>query len=319
MATSPGSLGAGPGAARPWRLSRRLLLLLLLLLPLLDAGYKEGNTKPVCGKPWWSEGLDVTRHWPWEVSLRIENEHVCGGALIDLSWVMTAAHCIQGNKDYSVVLGTSKLKSWDPLKVFSIPVKDIIVHPKYWGRTFIMGDVALLRLHTPAIFSKYVQPICLPEPSYNLKVGTQCWVTGWGQIKQRYSANSTLTPELQEAEVFIMDNKRCDRVYRKMAVVPHILPLVMQDMVCATNYGENLCNGDAGGPLACEVEDRWILAGVLSWDKACAKSQNPGVYSRVTKYSKWIKTQIGNGALSGPRASAWLLFLSWLLQPHMGP
>lgn len=85
------------------------------------------------------------------------------------------------------MLGTSKLKSWDPLKVFSIPVKDIIVHPKYWGRTFIMGDVALLRLHTPAIFSKYVQPICLPEPSYNLKVGTQCWVTGWGQIKQRYS------------------------------------------------------------------------------------------------------------------------------------
>lgn len=56
------------------------------------------------------------------------------------------------------------------------------------------------------------------------------------------TANSTLTPELQEAEVFIMDNKRCDRVYRKMAVVPHILPLVMQDMVCATNYGENLCN-----------------------------------------------------------------------------
>lgn len=83
-----------------------------------------------------------------------------------------------------MILGTSKLK---PLQASLIPVKDIILHPKFWGRTFIMGDMALLQLHSPATFSKYVQPICLPEPSYNLKVGTQCWVTGWGQVKQRFS------------------------------------------------------------------------------------------------------------------------------------
>lgn len=87
-------------------------------------------------------------------------------------------------KEYSVILGTSKLK---PLQAALIPVKDIIMHPKFWGRTFIMGDVALLHLHSPATFTKYVQPICLPEPSYDLKVGTQCWVTGWGQVKQRFS------------------------------------------------------------------------------------------------------------------------------------
>lgn len=90
-------------------------------------------------------------------------------------------------KEYSVILGTSQLKPLDPRKAISIPVRDIIMHPKYWGRTFTMGDVALLRLHAPAIFSKYVQPICLPEPTYNLKVGTQCWVTGWSQAKQRFS------------------------------------------------------------------------------------------------------------------------------------
>lgn len=86
-----------------------------------------------------------------------------------------------------MILGTPKLKPVDFPKGVSIPVKDIIMHPKYWGRTFIMGDLALLQLQTPAIFGKYVQPICLPEASYNLKVGTQCWVTGWGQVKQRFS------------------------------------------------------------------------------------------------------------------------------------
>nr|XP_035963572.1 putative serine protease 45 isoform X3 [Halichoerus grypus] len=283
---------------------------------LNEAGYKENTSIPVCGRPWWSEDLDVTRHWPWEVSLRLENEHICGGALIDLSWVVTAAHCIQGTKEYSVILGTSKLK---PLQAALIPVKDIVMHPKFWGRTFIVGDVALLQLLSPATFSKFVQPICLPEPSYDLKVGTQCWVTGWGQVKQRFSANSTLTAELQEAEVFIMDNKKCDQIYRKKSSIPHLVPLVLGDMICATNYGENLCSGDSGGPLACEVEGRWILAGVLSWEKACAKAENPGVYTRVTKYSTWIKKQISSGALSGPQTSAWFLLLFWLLQPQMDP
>lgn len=86
-----------------------------------------------------------------------------------------------------MILGTPKLKPVDFPKGVSIPVKDIIMHPKYWGRTFITGDIALLQLQTPAIFGEYVQPICLPEASYNLKVGTQCWVTGWGQVRQRFS------------------------------------------------------------------------------------------------------------------------------------
>lgn len=60
------------------------------------------------------------------------------------------------------------------------------------------------------------------------------------------AANSTLTPELQEAEMFIMDNKRCDQIYRKESPIPHILPLILGDMICATNYGENLCNVSLG-------------------------------------------------------------------------
>ncbi|XP_021112688.1 inactive serine protease 45 isoform X2 [Heterocephalus glaber] len=283
MAVSSCGLGAGP--SRPWVLSCRLLLLVLwlplssgeagpvappprspshpgpalgwpLFPPPPPQGHKENKTIPVCSEPWWSTELDMTRrHWPWEVSLQTENEHVCGGALIAPFWVVTAAHCIQSTKEYSVVLGASQLQPLNPRRIFSVPVRDIIMHPKYWGRTFIVGDIALLRLPVPVTFSKFVQPICLPEPTFNLKVGTQCWVTGWGQAKQRFAGNSMLSPELQEAEVFIMDNQRCDKIYRKQSFLPRVAHLILGNMVCATNYGENLCN-DIGllklkDPISC--------------------------------------------------------------------
>lgn len=78
--------------------------------------------------------------------------------------------------------------------------------------------------------------------------GTRPWTevrVGWSERSLLTllgsTANSTLTPELQEAEVFIMDNKRCDQHYHKKSFFPPVVPLVLGDMICATNYGENLC------------------------------------------------------------------------------
>ncbi|XP_052045235.1 inactive serine protease 45 isoform X2 [Apodemus sylvaticus] len=283
MATSLRGLDAGPGSLRRWILT--CFAALLLKPPRPNLGYNENHTEPVCGTPWWPDSLEESHHWPWEVSLQTENEHVCGGALIDRSWVVSAAHCIQ----------------------------------RYWGRNFIRSDVALLCLETPVAFNKYVQPICLPEHNFNLKVGTKCWVTGWGHVKPHPSAKLTLTPELWEAAVFIIDNKNCDSILHKKTFYPRGIPLIRKNMICTTNYGEDLCYGDPGGPLACEIDGRWILAGIFSWEKACARVPNLSVYTRITKYTIWIKQQVSRGALPGPRRTSWLLFLPWLLQLPVSP
>ncbi|KAK7795961.1 hypothetical protein U0070_012799 [Myodes glareolus] len=213
------------------------------------------------------------------------------------------------------MLSSSKLQPEGSSWALKIPVADIIVHPKYWGRNFIRSDIALLRLEASVTFNKYAQPICLPEQGFNLKVGTQCWVSGWGKTKQHSSDNLTWTPELREAEVFILDNKKCDHIFHKMSFYPRVIPLIRRNMLCATNYGENVCFGHPGGSLACEIDGRWILAGVLSWEKACIKPQNPGVYTRLTKYTRWIKEQVNHAALLGPCQASCLLSLLWLLQP----
>lgn len=36
----------------------------------------------------------VPYSWPWQASVQIADEHICGGAVLAQEWVVTAAHCL---------------------------------------------------------------------------------------------------------------------------------------------------------------------------------------------------------------------------------
>jgi len=54
--------------------------------------------------------------------------------------------------------------------------------------------------------------------------------------------------------------------------------------------GVDSCRGDSGGPLVCSRDNkRFTLWGITSWGgKKCAHAGEPGVYTRVSSYIKWI-------------------------------
>ncbi|NXA44304.1 HGFL protein, partial [Eudromia elegans] len=46
--------------------------------------------------------------------------------------------------------------------------------------------------------------------------------------------------------------------------------------------------GDYGGPLACLSHDCWVLEGVISPARVCARANQPALFIRVSLYVDWI-------------------------------
>jgi len=49
------------------------------------------------------------------------------------------------------------------------------------------------------------------------------------------------------------------------------------------------CIGDSGGPYTTDIEHVWFLTGITSWGEQCAKKDKYGIYTRVSRYVKWIR------------------------------
>lgn len=62
--------------------------------------------------------------------------------------------------------------------------------------------------------------------------------------------------------------------------------------LCIGKNGKNACNGDSGGPLACETEGNFKVLGIASYVAGSCDVDHPVVYTKVSAYVSWIMEHI---------------------------
>ncbi|XP_034035740.1 transmembrane protease serine 9 [Thalassophryne amazonica] len=238
----------------------------------------ECGVRPALGSHRIVGGVTARRgEWPWIGSLQYQRLHRCGATLIHNRWLLTAGHCFKSDPNpagWTVSLG-SVLRSG--VGALVIPIQQVIIHPEFNG-TNMDHDVALLKLAVPAPMSYTIQSVCLPSPAHRFLKTAECYIAGWGSMRE----GGSLTNLLQKAAVNVIDQSDCQKPYGNV---------LTENMMCAgyMEGGRDTCLGDSGGPLTCrQISGQWFVAGVTSWGHGCGRIGFPGVYTRVTSIRKWI-------------------------------
>uniref|UniRef100_A0A182Y626 Uncharacterized protein n=1 Tax=Anopheles stephensi TaxID=30069 RepID=A0A182Y626_ANOST len=261
--------------------------------------YRTAHYDPV-GKVLWfpriiGGSMATAGEFPAMVSLQqVQNSaHVCGGTLITMSHVLTAAHCVTDVRGILHPANQYQVMGDDLyiLQHMGSPTRQvrrvvtITIHPQY-DSTVFSNDIAVLRVasefrKTDTFFpGKRVQKA--PTP------GDRCSLAGWGVTDER---SHVMSPHLQRINVAISDFGACNVVFDQ---------LLTRGMLCAEAPGRDACQGDSGGALLCAGGR---VAGIVSFGDGCAKPNVPGVYMDVAYYEKWINGVLRN---SGERSVGYL-------------
>lgn len=128
-------------------------------------------------------GHDAVRgQFPYSVSIRDYTKlmHFCGGAIISDHHILTAAHCLQGNRSKAenlyVVVGALH-REGDGTE---IKVANIMIHQYFYNPTY-KNDIAMIYTAEKIKFTDVVKPIALTKKTIQSGGDLPVMLSGFGR------------------------------------------------------------------------------------------------------------------------------------------
>lgn len=220
--------------------------------------------------------------YPWMAALMRSNQsnttgQFASGTLVHSEWILTAAHSVVGlNPDaIDVLLDTNSLRTGGT----RYDVAEVIIHPDYNPNTFD-SDIALLRLSTPVTNITPVELVEQGDPDSLAAAGTSSKTLGWSVISDIGSRATRL---------YEVDNPI---VAREAANQPQSYNGQVTDKMLAAGQvagTKDFSQGNSGSPLIVQEDNRFLQAGIVSFDAGSIQPNFYGVYTKVSAFTDWIK------------------------------
>jgi len=266
-------------------LGRGLLAFAATVLAGLALGVPTAASAPDAGaRPLIVGGHDATQPYSFMASMQTtQGEHNCGASLIDKQWLVTAAHCVEGQQPSGFQY---RINTPDRTNGGEIGTPDkFVVNPKYDPQNTGDYDIALVHLAKPV----QAEPIKIsgtsPKPGTDVREigwGLTCGTRGCGEPPQK----------LQELDTKTVDGAQC---------TSQESPFDDQRELCMDNHGgqASACYGDSGGPAVVKEGNGFALVGATSRGQTANCPDKPGIYTNVVAHTDWIKQTIGSGGSIG--------------------
>ncbi|XP_035790059.1 brachyurin-like [Anopheles albimanus] len=218
---------------------------------------------------------------PYAAGLMIQQplgNRFCGGSLVSVNYVLTAASCFLNPGATTVLLGASNMTIVDDI----VQASEVIIHQAF-AASQNLNDIALVRLARPAILTDYIRLARLPnwrqaDSQFTNQLAT---VSGWGALGQNAQEILPLN-SLRRVNGSIISNTACNLQF---------FGGISDDHVCIATSNGSPCQGDQGGPLTVQDADGGqTVIGIHSFiSNLGCDLEWPAVFSRVTRFLAWIE------------------------------